>query len=90
MSAQAFSRGYCLDQADRPDAVEEKIALQERRIGRIDQRIFRAVEQRPGALLLQRALDPLERQRDFLERIPVARLVVRVGQPVTFSEKVGT
>ena len=53
------------DQADRPDAVEEEIALQERRIGGVDQRIFRAVEQRPRALLLQRALEPLERHRDF-------------------------
>ena len=38
-----------LDQAERLDAVEVVIALQERRIGRIDQRIFRAVEERPAA-----------------------------------------
>ena len=47
-SAQAFSRGNFSIMAERLDAVEEDIALQERRIGGIDQRIFRAVEERPG------------------------------------------
>ena len=55
-----------LDQADRPDAVEEEIALQERRIGGIDQRIFRAVEERAAALCSSALLEPLERHRDFV------------------------
>jgi len=43
-----------LDVAERADAVEEEVALQERRIGGVDQRIGGAVEERPAALLFQR------------------------------------
>ena len=65
-SPQAFSRGNFSMMAERPDPVEEEIALQERRIGGIHQRIFGAVEKRAAALLLQRLLEPLERHRDLV------------------------
>src|SRR6202030_3333405 len=41
----------CLDCTERLDAIEEHIALQEWRIGGVNQRIFGAVEERPRALL---------------------------------------
>ena len=43
-----------LDQAVWLDAFEEHVALQERRIGGIDQGIFGAVEERAAALLVER------------------------------------
>ena len=47
-----------LDVAELADAVEEKIALQERRIGGIDQPVSGAVEERAATLPFERLLEP--------------------------------
>jgi hypothetical protein len=46
-----------LDVAEGFDAIEEGVALEERRVGGVDQRIGGAVEEGAGALFLQRLLD---------------------------------
>ena len=63
-----------LDQAVWLDAFEEHVALQERRIGGIDQGIFGAVEERAAALLVERLFEPLERLRRLLGRLVVVGL----------------
>src|SRR6185312_17139128 len=69
-----------VDDAERLDAVEEEVALQERRVGGIDQRILCAVEQRTGrALFLQRALELAERGRNFFGHRIVGCLVRRIA-----------
>src|SRR5215470_18903923 len=53
-----------VDDTERLNAIEEEIALQERRIGGVHQRVFRAVEERAHrALPLQRAFKLLESRR---------------------------
>src|SRR5258707_2206703 len=49
-----------LDMAERRHPVEEGVALQERRVGRVDQRVPGAVEERAGVLARQRPFQPLE------------------------------
>ena len=62
------------DDADRLDAVEKVIALQERRVAGIDQRKFRAVEERSRAL--SRAPSPNARSPPAFRDRPVVALFV--------------
>ena len=73
-SAQALSHGTVWDGAEQPDAIEEEIALQERRIGGAAERIFFAVEKGSGALLFSASIVPLERHRDLRGRFRCRRL----------------
>src|SRR5215831_14959593 len=53
---RALEPWISVDDTERLNAIEEEIALQERRIGGVHQRVFRAVEERSHrALPLQRA-----------------------------------
>ncbi len=69
-----------LDMAEPLHPVEEGVALQERRVGGIDQRITRAVEIGAAALLLERLLQPLERNRDLLRHPLIVRLGVGISR----------
>src|SRR5215831_19860323 len=77
--APSLEARVVLDQADRPNAVEEEVALQERRVAGIDQRVGRAVEERAAALPGERGLEPLERDWNLRHRLVVVGRAVRIG-----------
>ena len=61
--APGFEAGEALDQAERFHPIQKIVALQERRIGRVDQRVFGAVEKRAAALLREGLLEARRQAR---------------------------
>src|SRR5215831_13074985 len=68
-----------LDLAERPNAIEEIVSLQERRIAGVDQRIAWTVEEWPAALLFERLFEPVERDGNLRHRRVVGGRIVRIG-----------
>src|SRR5439155_23729124 len=66
-----FQARELLYMAELLDPVEEVVALQERCVSGVDQRIFGAVEEGSAALLFERLFEPLERHRDLCGRLVV-------------------